>query len=135
MSIYDDNLKALPELEDIKKWLDAGNKNDFYDSIIKQASVRTLSPRQAEAVKTGADKIKNPPKRIEFDELSAKVFVKVLNYLADISPMGSDFYQSIETQIKNKKFLTEKQWESIKKKFYRFRKSLLRKIFTGSTQK
>ena len=135
MTPWEENIAAVPELEDIKRWLGQGNKNDFLESIIQQADRRKLSDRQLESAKNAADKIKNPPKRITFDELDKMAYSKVLGYLANISPTGYDFYSSISQQIVDKGSLSEKQWDSVTKKFYRFRKSLLRKIFTGSTQK
>lgn len=129
------NSNNFPELKDIKQWLDDGNENDFFESIVKQANNRILSDRQIESAQKGFDKIMNPAKRIEFDELEKKAYVIILNHLSLISPMGYDFYNSISMQISSKKYLSEKQWESVKRKFYRFRKSLLRTIFTGSTQK
>lgn len=135
MTPWEENLTRFPELEEIKKWLAAGNKNEFYDSIVNQATKRKLSDRQIESAQRSFEKIKNPPKRVTFDDLEVQAYTRILVWLADISPMGGEFYRSIEVQIKNKKQLSEKQWESVTKKMYRFRKSLLRKCFTGQTKK
>lgn len=128
MSVYDENLKSFPELNDLKKWIDAGNKNDFLESIFAQASKRVLSDKQINAAINSYYKIMNPPKRITFDEQEQIAYKTALNILANASPMGYEFYTSIMDQIGEKKSLSEKQWESVKKKFHRFRKTLMRKI-------
>jgi len=135
MTPWEENVETYPELEEVKAWIDRGNKNDFYQSIIDQAEKRKLSDKQIESVKRSFEKIKNPPKKILFDDLDTIVYSRILDLLSNISPMGSEFYMSIKNQIKSKKELSEKQWAAVTKKFYRFRKSLLRSIFTGSTKK
>lgn len=129
MDFYKENLKNLPELNDLKKWIDAGNQNDFLESIFAQASKRILSDSQVNAAIKSFYKINNPPKKIEFDAQEQFVFRVILNHLSEISPQGYDFYNSLSMQIESKGWLTEKQWEAAKKKFHRFRKALLRRIF------
>lgn len=135
MTPWEENIQAYPEIEEVKNWLDQGNKNDFYQSVIDQAKKRKLSDKQIESVKRSFDKVKNPPKKITFDDLDVLVYSKVLDILMSVSPMGSEFYNSIKNQIKDNQQLSEKQWSVVTSKFYRFRKSILRKIFTGSTKK
>ena len=135
MTTWEENVSNFPELEEIKNWLIQGNKNDFYESIVRQANKRILSQAQIDAAQKSFNKIKNPPKSRQFNDYEVKAFSKIFSILSSVSPMGSEFYKSLSNQLNNKKQLSEKQWDLSLKKMYRFRKSILRTLFTGRSKK
>lgn len=139
--IYKQNLAWLPELDDIKKEIDSNpnipqKTKDFLGSIHSQASYRKLSQGQIDAAKSAYDRILHPPKIIEFDDERKKLFLEIIEIIITIQGWGAtEFIYSIKDRITAEERLSEKQFEALKKSIHRFRKSILRNIFTGSHKK
>ena len=134
MSIYDENVAKFPELPQIGDWLKNNNHN-FLKSIYDNSHKWNLSDRQIESASRSWGYITDgtpKPNRITVPENEAKIYRHVAdNYLPHTyyNQGQSDFLYKMIDVAEVKGEMSEKQFASMFKIFYRFRKSILKKIF------
>jgi len=129
MSVYDENLVNLPELKDIGDWLKS-NSNDFLSSIYNNSSRYILSSKQVFAAKNAWEKIKDPPVYITIEEHTIKTLRFVFeNYMARTYYNTMSILENLLYKAEDYGKLTQKQYDSMIASFYKFRKSIIKKIF------
>jgi hypothetical protein len=133
MDYYKENLKKLPELDDIGKLLSANafsaSAERFLSSIYDQSKKRLLSQNQMDTAKSIYNKHKNPPKRIVFDDHRKKRLVQLIDILSNVSPMSYEINTSFKQQLETKGYLSEKQMTSLRKRMLRFKRAIMKRIF------
>jgi len=129
MSIYDENLANLPELKDIGEWLKS-NSNDFLSSMYYNSSRFILSPKQIFAAKNSWEKVKNPPIHVAIEDHTIKTLRFVFdNYISRTYYNSMSFLENLLYAAEANNKLTQKQYDSMIAAFYKFRKSIIKKIF------
>ncbi len=129
MSVYDENLVNLPELKDIGDWLKS-NSNDFLSSIYNNSSKYSLSSKQVFAAKNVWENIKDPPVYITIEEHTIKTLKFVFeNHMTRSYYNSMTFLENLLYKAEDYGKLTQKQYDSMIAAFYKFRKSIIKKIF------
>ena len=134
MSVYDENKARFPELDQIGDWLENNNHN-FLRSIYDNSKKWKLSDRQIESASRSWGYITDgtpKPNRITVPSNEAKIYRYVAdNYLAHTyyNERQSDFLYKMIDLAEVKGEMSEKQYESMFNIFYKFKKSILKKMF------
>ena len=124
-----DNLDKFPELEEIGKWLET-HENSFLSSIYRNANRYKLSDKQIEAAKNSWERIKST-KTIKMSANTIHTLMKVYDdFLPRTYYNNMNWVIEILMRINDRNGeATEKQYESLHRIFYKYRKSTLKKIF------
>jgi len=125
MSIYDDNKKKVPELDNFKD-----TKNDFLQSIYNQSQSRALRDNQVDAANRVYEKFKNPPVIINFDSKRSETLMFLCALMMNIQGRyASEFVWKMNQEIHQKGKLTQKQYAALLAKFEKYKKALMKRIW------
>lgn len=131
MTPYEINKQKFPEIDKIGEWLDAGNQNDFIESVYKQASKRELSDRQIEGIKKFYERITTPkPSKLKFTEKRREALIFAIEeYLKSYAMNTYEMMNSFVDQLKRNRYLSEKQYAVITRLAHRYRKDIFKRVF------
>jgi len=127
MDFLEKNKEKLPDIDQFK---DA--KNDFLKSIYSQASSRILSDNQVSTAQRVWEKLKNPPVWVNFSSEQVGVFNIIFDLLLQIQGRyASEFIYSMKKQLNEKGKLTDKQYKAVLVKMDKFKRALMKRIWSG----
>jgi hypothetical protein len=91
-----------------------------------------LSDRQIEAAARAWEKIKHPPKYINFTNDQIMIMQTLFNYLKHSwmgAPHSYEFVNSLNQQLLDKKRMSEKQYAALAKKMLKIKRAIMKRVW------
>ena len=126
MNIYDENKKALPDLD---KFFDT--KSSFLKDIWQRAKRWKLSDKQIEAAQKAWDRIvESRSVAIKLSRSDADTMLKIFEYMIHMKGVyGGAFWYKMREKVTQEKALSPKQYIAITNSAIKYKKALFKRIF------